>query len=71
MGTFFPAEVFPACSGYKSAEDKSQTINKTFIFKNRSFGFENKSSVFENKSFIYSFPQFLYGLGKGEKMKRE
>ena len=32
----------------------SETINKSFIFKNRSFGFKNKTFIFKTKSFIFS-----------------
>ncbi len=30
----------------------SETINKSFIFKNRSFGFKNKTFIFKTKTFI-------------------
>ncbi len=45
----------PISSSHKTGNNLSNSINKSFIFKNSAFGFKNKSFGFKNKTFIYRF----------------
>ena len=49
----FPEKLIKSLCNSEKAEKPSESINKTFIFKNSGFIFKNKTFIFKTKSFIY------------------